>query len=129
MRRIGISNSHSKGYKFTLVTDMLDKNSPLIIYSVPGINIFKAHAWNLDGYKVRTREVTVKKYKDNALFETIIKQENSEMVHCDFGWGGSGNGYYVSGVFKVNKGELDGTKADHSTNYNHLLKVITYDKL
>lgn len=130
MRNIGISNSHSKGYNFSLVTEMLDRSCPLIIYSIPNINIFKAHAWNLDGYKVRSREVTIRKFQDNTLKETSTKQETSKMVHCDFGWKGQGNGYYVSGIFKVNNSsaELDGGRYKDNTNFNHLLKVITYDK-
>lgn len=38
------------------------------------------------------------------------------MVHCDYGWGGSCNGDFVSGVFKVD-----------NNNYNWYLKTLTYD--
>lgn len=41
------------------------------------------------------------------------------------------NGYYVSGVFKLNDSNIEhdpGTSYGGDTNYNNLLKVITYDK-
>ena len=53
------------------------------------------------------------------------------MVHCDFGWEGLCNGYYVSGVFKLNDSNIEhdpGSNYGGNTYYNNLLKVITYDK-
>ena len=46
-----------------------------------------------------------------------------------FGWGGSCNGYYVDGIFKLNsdKNNYDypwlGVK---DTNFNHHMRIITY---
>lgn len=131
MRRIGMSNAHSHNYSFDRVENMVDKGCPLIIYSVPGINVFKSHSWNIDGYKIKEREVTTKTYVGNKLKGTTTKKETCKMVHCDFGWGGSCNGYYVSGVFKLNDPNIEhdyNTSNNNSTHYNHLLKVITYDK-
>ncbi len=51
------------------------------------------------------------------------------MVHCDFGWGGPCNGYYVDGIFKLNSDKNDydypwlGVK---DTNFNHHMRIITY---
>ena len=53
------------------------------------------------------------------------------MVHCDFGWGGPCNGYFVSGVFKLNSpnNEFDNPyDKGKNTKYNTLLKIVTYDK-
>lgn len=129
MRFIGLSNAHSHSYSFNRVTSMINNGKPLIIYSVPGINITKSHCWNIDGYKIKERTITTKVYKGDSLVSTTEKKETSNMVHCDFGWGGNCNGYYVSGVFK-----LDDARVEHdhvsgysgSTNYNNFLKVITY---
>ena len=53
------------------------------------------------------------------------------MVHCDFGWGGDCNGYYVSGVFKLNdpNSEKDSnSNKNHNKKYTSLITLITYDK-
>lgn len=131
MRFIGLNNAHSYNYSFDRVTGMIDKGCPLIIYSVPGINVFKSHSWNIDGYKIKERTITTKTYIGNTLQDTKTKTETCKMVHCDFGWDGKCNGYYVSGVFKLNDSNIEhdpGTSYGGDTNYNNLLKVITYDK-
>lgn len=131
MRFIGLNNAHSYNYSFDRVTGMIDKGCPLIIYSVPGINVFKSHSWNIDGYKIKERTITTRTYIGNTLQDTKTKTETCKMVHCDFGWGGKCNGYYVSGVFKLNDSNIEhdpGTSYGGDTNYNNLLKVITYDR-
>lgn len=131
MRSIGLRNSHSHSYSFDRVTEMIDKGCPLIIYSVPGVNILKSHSWNIDGYKIKERTITTKKYSGNTLQKTTTETETYKMVHCDFGWKGKCNGYYVSGVFKLNDSNIEhdpSTNYSGNTNYNNLLKVITYDK-
>ena len=69
-------------------------------------------------------------YKGNTLTKIETKTETREMVHCDFGWEGKCNGYYVSGIFKLNSSENDydpgsGTK---NTRYNNFIKIITYNR-
>lgn len=131
MRHIGLSNAHSHGYSFSRVTDMIDEGKPLLIYSIPGINVTKSHCWNIDGYKIKERTVYTKKYRGKTLISSSTKTETCNMVHCDFGWKGHCNGYYVSGIFKLNDSnrekdnQFDSGKKVH---YNHLLKVITYNK-
>lgn len=109
---------------------MLDNGKPVIIYSIPGIKIHKSHAWNIDGYKYQHRMITVKAYVRGELVETYtVPDVTPRMVHCDFGWGGTDNGYYVSGVFKLNdpQAEKDGYSSNNNTNYNNYLKVVLYD--
>ena len=50
------------------------------------------------------------------------------IVHCNFGWNGLFNGYYVSGIFALKDGEWDTRGNDYDkTKYNNYLKIITYD--
>lgn len=131
MRFIGLNNAHSHSYSFDKVTGMIDNGCPLIIYSVPGINVTKSHSWNIDGYKIKERTVTNQTYEGNTLKHTTVQTETCKMVHCDFGWKGRCNGYYVSGIFKLNDSNIEhdpNTSYGGSRNYNNLLKVITYDK-
>lgn len=130
MRFLGLANAHSHSYSFDRVKEMINNGKPLIIYSVPGVNVFISHSWNIDGYKIKERTITTKTYSGNTLKETTTRTETCNMVHCDFGWRGASNGYYVSGVFKLNDSRIerdpDSTYDGDKTNYNNLLKVVTY---
>lgn len=132
MRFVGYNDAHSYNYSFPRVTEMIDKGCPLIIYGVPGINIFNSHAWNIDGYKIKVKTTTIKTYVGNTLQRETTRTEPIHMVHCDFGWGGPYNGYYVSGVFNSNdsRTEFDNNSYNQSKKkkYNTLVKIIKYDK-
>lgn len=109
---------------------MVDNNKPLIIYALPGIDITSAHSWNIDGYKIKERTVVKSRYYEGEFLSSTELTDSVQMVHCDFGWGGKCNGYYVSGVFKLNDPNIEfdpGSEKDYSTNYNSLIRLITYD--
>ena len=122
-------NAHKYDYGFARVSTSIDQGRPVIIYGCPNINIFKSHCWNIDGYKIRTRSVTEKTYIGNNLLSETKKTEKCEMVHCDFGWGGSSNGYYVSGIFNTDNQdvEYDSNVGISKVKYNNYLHIITYD--
>lgn len=131
MRAEGYKNVEIYKYNFDRVKNMLDNACPVIIYSVPNINIPKSHCWNIDGYKIKERTITTKTYKNGTLCNTKVEIEKSKMVHCDFGWYSKCNGYYVSGVFKLGDSSVEkdyGTVHDKDTNYNNYLHIMTYDK-
>lgn len=53
------------------------------------------------------------------------------MVHCDFGWAGNSNGYYISGLFKLKDQSVErdsGTSHTVDIHYDGYLRVVTYDK-
>ncbi len=59
--------------------------------------------------------------------------ERQKLVHCNWGWDGSHNGYYISGVFDLNKGatvlEEDETSSSSVRNYDSdYCRIITYSK-
>ena len=131
MKFAGYDNARSYNYKYSRVVGMLDKGCPLIVYAIPGINIFRSHSWNIDGYKIKAREIITKKYVGGVLKEVINKPDTCEMVHCDFGWKGLCNGYYVSGIFKLNSSDVEFDNPydkGKNTKYNTLVKIVTYDK-
>lgn len=111
------------------VRTTLNKGCPIIICSVPGIKLNRAHAWNIDGYKYKNVTIVTNYYKNGIYQKTIRTSAAPEMmVHCNFGWSGSCNGYYTSGIFDLNKGELDDSEGERkNTIYNNYLKIITYD--
>lgn len=99
----------------------------LLIFS----KIKKTHAWTIDGYKIRQRNKITRTYIDGKLISTSYKADTCKMVHCDFGWGGHFNGYYVDGVFKLNSKENeydDVNDTKKNTKFNHHIRIITYSK-
>lgn len=131
MESIGYINSNRYDYNFDRVKSMLDNGSPVIIYAVPGINIIKSHSWNIDGYKIKERTVTTRIYENNILIDTFTSTQTSSMVHCDFGWESRCNGYYVSGLFRLNDSTVEkdpGTQHDDEIYFNNSIKIITYNR-
>lgn len=131
MRSSGLLQAHNHSYNFDRVTSMIDAGKPLIIYGIPSKleDIFKCHCWNIDGYKIKEKKVTAKTYNGETLVRTQTYLSTINMVHCDFGWGGGSNGYYVSGIFKLNDKNVEhdpGTTSNGNTNYKYYLKVVTY---
>lgn len=123
------SNVDKCHYEDTKVLSMLENGYPLLICAMPGIHITQSHAWNIDGYKRYKRTITTKTYNGNILKNESQNIETYNMVHCDFGWGGNGNGYFISGIFnfKNKDNEFDGYN-NHTTNYNKRIRLITYRK-
>ena len=108
---------------------MIDKGCPVIIYAMPGIKITSSHAWIIDGYKIKTRDNVITRFQNGKVVSTKTESETSKMVHCDFGWGGKCNGFYVDGIFKLNnsENEFDNNNHNGNTNYNHHKRIIVYD--
>ncbi len=67
---------------------------------------------------------------NNELISTTIKTDTCNMVHCDLGWGGNYNGYYVSGIFNLNNNdnEYDGNHSGEKRKYNTYVKLLTYNR-
>ena len=132
MRSIGFKNVDIKYYSFDVVKTQLDRGRPLLFYAMPNVKIQESHCWNIDGYYEKERVKTTKEYKNGNLARTETETGRCKMVHCDFGWQTKCNGYYVSGVFK-----LDDSRVEHDpdtywsgdTNYNNWLinRLITYE--
>ncbi len=53
------------------------------------------------------------------------------MVHCDYGYWGRSNGYYITGVFDRDSKDaiLDppGEKTKKYFNYNTYIHIVSYD--
>ncbi|MCI2107743.1 MAG: C10 family peptidase [Bacteroidales bacterium] len=95
-------------------------------------DIANSHAWNIDGYKLKTVTTLENRYSGvtNELLSSKVKSVKTTcMVHCNFGWGGSFNGYFASGVFDLGNKEAefdDISQKKGKTNYKWYLHTITY---
>lgn len=118
LSKMGYQNVDFKwGYDEERVISALDKRCPVFMSAVA--KAFSGHGWVIDGYKKR-------KYVSSQ--GTVINRQT--LVHCNWGWGGLCNGYFTSGVFKINSAEIyDGFgKAAKEEHYWHAFNTITYDK-
>lgn len=131
LRNVGFINVHDHKYRYEMLKEMLDNDCPVIISSVPHNDVTISHAWNIDGYKTMERTVYYKKYKGDVLIDSHTTVDTRKMLHCDFGWYGRQNGYYVEGVFKLDHIHCEKDDPYHkpmTRNYNKHLKIITYNK-
>lgn len=97
------------GYNENVVITSLKQNHPVFICGI-------THAWVIDGYQK----------KDYIVNDTVTN--SSVLVHCNFGWRGVYDGYYISGVFNTDecvKRDYRST-GTNSHNYKVISSTITY---
>lgn len=85
-------------YEYSSVVESIQQGSPLIF---AGRNTKSGHLFNIDGFAEMIVYAT-----HNITDEKIEFRDN--FIHCNLGWGGPKNGWYLSGVF------------DTRTNFNHI---------
>jgi hypothetical protein len=114
---------------------MLRNDCPVFLAGCSNGNIFAGHAWVIDGYLLRQRD----RYRNGGGEQNVfVGNEQQKFLHCNFGWGGGYNGYYVAGVFDPRHGAdlLEPGAGDNSTNgngnyyydYNFNFYIINYTK-
>lgn len=101
LRTIGYNNArvyrHAQAEK---ILTMLRNDKPVFLAGVSGV--IDGHAWVIDGFKRNVREKLTKRSGTHE----VVKREKEEnlYVHCNWGWGGKCNGYYLWKVFDTRKG-------------------------
>ena len=73
------------GYDEDLIISMLKGSKPVFIAALSPE--FVGHAWVIDGY--------------------IQRKDSTPLFHCNWGWGGLKNGYYLSKVFDTGNGPVE----------------------
>ncbi|MDO4881561.1 MAG: C10 family peptidase [Capnocytophaga sp.] len=94
----------------------------------------ECHAWVLDGYVLKTQPMTIH-IVCGKIEPIYYKSENPvQLIHNNFGWGGStngenkaGTGWYHIGVFNSNKNQESSNlyKSGIKGDYKFLNKIIT----
>lgn len=112
LRRCEYTNVDNKKYSFDRIKSMIDNNRPLAICGMPDLDVKRAHAWNIDGY--RTSKYGSKEVK---------------MIHCDFGRGGNYNGYYVDNCFNLGSDDniYDGRHENDDRTLNSYNRLLMYE--
>ncbi len=105
---------------------MLENNKP--VYISASDDVLGGHAWVIDGYlgQVRTKYYM---YYSSVFSEEL---EGRYLMHCNFGWSGGSNGYYVSDIFNttigaVNPNSTPRDSVSTDTQFDKYYEVITYD--
>ncbi|MBQ3536700.1 MAG: C10 family peptidase [Alistipes sp.] len=116
-----------KGFNEDNILNELNSVRPIYICGRTK-NLRYGHAWVIDGYrqfKISEYEVF---YKDDSYNEElgrqIIQEYNTHYYHCNYGWGGTANGYYLAELFKAKQGPempSDG-EASGTTGAENLVK-------
>ncbi len=112
LRRLKFTNVDDHHYNHDTVKQMLNEGKPVPTYAIPNHrSIVKklkySHCWNIDGYVEKQRTITEEEYNGMKLIRRTTHTETNKLVHCNFGWGRTSNGYYTSGIFDTNKVTLD----------------------
>ncbi len=138
LRKMGYGNVEYQDYSTTAVLKSLKASAPVFICSIPQTekynhDLMASHGWIIDGYLDRSRDITIRTYKNDKFVEEKRTKTHNIMVHCDFGWKGAYNGYFTSGIFNfADNGntifDQGSYKNASKTNYKWHLKTITYDK-
>lgn len=85
------------------------------------------HAWIMDG--VGTIEYQINRYycynpRTHEYAEKEVIYKTSKYVHCNWGWAGKDNGYFLEGVYDTYTGL--GTKEHEDNRYNFTWDVYGY---
>jgi hypothetical protein len=126
-----------KSYNFSLVKSSIRAGYPVLADgSASGTTIFgitiatpiKGHYWVIDGYRRMKIDIKNDKGTDKIEYPT-------DFVHCNMGWGGNNNGWYINGVFNTNNIPWDDTNgplprsATVAGLYQYGLGILTGIKL
>ncbi len=161
LNSLGYKDVYGISYDGQQVVSEIKNNRPVYIdgcsYKIPytyttgwwfwkkshtGYTYQKCHAWVLDGYVLKTREVKHYTKCPNMPGFTHIGENRLELVHNNFGWGDSyigkygleldgsravNTGWYHIGIFDT-QGKKEASsvyKSGTERNYQFLLKIIT----
>ena len=127
MANYGYSNVALETYNFEKVCSMLDLDFPVYI-SATDTEKKVGHAWVIDGYTFQHRTVEIVNPQTNVVQDYRMEYRN--LLHCNFGWGGSKDGYYLEGIFDLRKGQIDVNEDEYfgtrDRYYNAEKRIITY---
>lgn len=114
MQDIGYTNATKHvGYDEDDIVPMILAGKPVFIAAISGV--LNGHAWVIDGIMRQSKG-----------------SETRELLHCNWGWYGSHNGFYASGVFDTTQGPIavDPEYGDDNTtgsyDFDWWYRIITY---
>jgi hypothetical protein len=107
-------------YNTDQIVAALNNNKLIFTRGQSSSTSISGHVWVIDGYLVRTRQVYPLVPPGQVAY---YYDETQTLVHCNWGWDGNKNGYFVSGAFAAQI-EPDTNNNSFSTNYSYDNKII-----
>lgn len=96
------------------------------------------HAWVVDGWNEYTEQCWETTFQESGKMnpETLLSETHYCMVHCNYGWGGSCDGYYYKDLFdttaRLEASKIDGSVGDYAAvlgyKFVRNIKMVVYDK-
>ena len=138
---VGYKCGNKQSYSFNPIKDSIDRNCPVLAmgYSEKKVtqkkflwwkwestSYYSGHVWVIDAYcKLNT------KIKNNKTGK-VESDLPLNYVHCNLGWDGIDNGFYLDNVFTVNMGPTVETNvvenlarnAEYEDYYQYVLEII-----
>ena len=120
MRNFGHNVSNLTDYDAINVVETLSQGNRIIFmrgnaryYHVAFVfrRYVDGHAWVVDGY-----------------IDQVENRERSIYVHCNWGWDGQKNGYFLSSVLNAEQNPVFDDNGTRSQNYRYRLKTATFVK-
>lgn len=107
---LGYSADRKVGFHGGDIIDELNAARPVFQSAKQNWTERTGHAWVIDGYrKCHIKEIKAA-YQDETYLEEVdrrILHESDEFYyHCNFGWGGIANGYYLGKIFDTSQGPI-----------------------
>lgn len=120
-RWLGYKDVYRRGYDFEAVrASIMDKRMPVFIC---GYSTKNGHAWILDGVLQQQQD---KIYVSITGDKHVVESKLRYLVHCNYGWGGSRDGYYHPRLFDTGAGAIIQGQSKGPNDYSNKLEIITY---
>ncbi|MBR4853393.1 MAG: C10 family peptidase [Alistipes sp.] len=123
-------------YSRARVVNMLENDKPVYTRGMQS-DLNEGHAWVIDGYYQYRVDEWERSYIGQFIDEErIVATYNYDLLHCNYGWGGSCDGYYTQGTFdttnRLASDRIDtaigdvGCEGDY--NFTVDIQIIQYSK-
>lgn len=126
IKYLGFPNATMCGYDMNKAQQMIFAQKPFILRG-KNSDSEKGHVWVVDGWHLYEARIIVSRGAFVISTETI----RDVWAHCNFGWYGSGDGYYMPGLFNTDYvKEWDTSVGDVPSSKRHYydeeLRMVTY---
>ena len=120
-RWLGYRDVYRRGYDIEGIrVSLMNKRMPVFI---SGYSTEAGHAWVLDGILQQHRDKLAVRTTGE---KTVVNRELRYFLHCNYGWGGSKDGYYFDGIFDTNHKPTINKNSKGPGDYSGKLEIITY---
>lgn len=131
LSRSGYHDVHTVDYGIGAVRQMVaTRKMPVYISGSDSEIKNSGHAWVIDGCNCYKVDSWLRTFSGSApvydYTDTLVYSKEYNLVHCNYGWGGSCDGYYSSGIFDTTS-MLSGENRDESIGDVQYVQPYDFD--